>query len=382
MYTNNDEQRIMQRTAREFAEREIAPALKAQMEKGQPYDFCLGIWPKVAEAGFVGISTTEEMGGLGLGVTTELLVMEAFTYYGGGPVATNIDAHNLALRTLEFNGSDYLKEKYGEKGATGEIVFAAAITDPAGSMNFPEWSITVTHDGDYDIINGTKFFTTNMIAADVYAIYVNDYENGYPMGCYFIDKDTEGFEIGNRESFGTSGTNTGTITLKNVRVPKENKIPSADLANAEWLALGYLDAAAIFSARTRKVLDLTEAYVKQRTRNGKPMASMQAVAHRMANMNMLYEQARSIMYTAARLWDEGRPDLKLHSMAKIATSDAFSTISHDCTVLHGAYGSAPENGIIQFHISAPASQCGECPNDFHRDLIAKYMGIELDTHLA
>lgn len=381
MYCSTDEQRIMVRSAKEFGEREILPALAKQIEKGMPYDFCYGIWPKLAEAGFIGISTSEEIGGLGLGVTTELLVMEELAL-ASGTVATNIDAHNLALRTLEYNGSDYLKEKYGRPAATGEIILAAAVTDPAGSMNFPEWSISVTDDGDYDIINGTKFFTTNMIAADVYAVYTKDYENGYPMGCYFIDKDTPGLEPGKREAFGMSGTNTGTLNLKNVRVPKKNKVPSGDLANAAWLALGYLDASSIYCAMCKIALDKTLTYVKQRTRNGKPLASLQAVAHRMANMFMQYEQARSLMYTAARLWDEGRPDLKLHSMAKILTSEAVTTISHDCCVLMGAYGSAPENGLIQIHSGAPACHVGECPNDFHRDVIAKYLDIKLDSHLA
>lgn len=381
MYCNTDEQRIMVRAAKEFGEREIAPALMKQMAKEPPFDFCYGIWPKLAEAGFIGISTSESMGGLGLDLTTELLVMEELAMHSG-TVATNIDAHNLALRTLEFNGSDYLKEKYGARASSGEIVLAAAVTDPAGSMNFPEWSISVTDDGDHDILNGTKFFTTNMIAADLYAVFTKDYENGFPMGCYFIEKGTPGLEPGKIEAFGMSGTNTGTLNLKNVRVPKINKVPPGDLANAAWLALGYLDASAIFVATCKIVLDQTLNYVKQRTRNGKPLSSLQAVAHRMANMYMQYEQARSLMYTAARLWDEGRPDLKLHSMAKIATSEAVSKITHDCCVLYGAYGSAPENGLIQYHSGAPAGHCGECPNDFHRDIIAKYLDIKLDSHLA
>ena len=381
MYCTTDEQRMLVRSAREFGQREIQPAFAAQLKKGRPLDFCWGIWDKVAEAGFIGISTPEEMGGLGLGVTEELLVLEELSMHSTS-IGSNIDAHNLALRALEYNGSEYQKEKYGKPAAAGEIVLAAGVTDPAGSSNLPEWSITVTEDGDSYILNGTKFFVTNVGAADVYAIFTRDIENGFPMGCYLVEKDTPGLEPGKLESFGRAGTCTGTLNIKNVRIPKENKLPSGDFVYAPWLALGYLDVAAIYCAMCKTALDKTQAYLQQRTRNNRPLASLQAVAHRLANMNMQYEQARSLMYTAARLWDEGRPDYKLHSMAKIASSEAVSKITHDCCVLMGSYGSSKSNGMIQMHTFAPACAVGEHPNDYHRDLIAKHMGIQLDSHLA
>lgn len=376
-----EEQELMRQAAREFAEKEGVPALLAQMQAGKyPYDFALGLWPRLAELNFIGIATPEEMGGLGMDVTTQLLVMEELSI--AGPIGTNIDAHNLTLHTIEYNGSDFQKQKYGIPAAKGEIICAAAVTDPAGSMNFPEWSIKVDETEDGYILNGTKVFCSSSIAADLYAVYTKDYENGYPMGCFLVEKDTEGLEYGHLEEFGKTGTNTGTVVLKNVKVPKENKIPSADLANAAWLGLGYLDCSAVLISLAQSVLTKTTSYVKQRTRNGRPLSAMQAVAHRIANMDMQLEQARCLMYTAAAFWDAGKPNPKLNSMAKIASSEALTLISHDCVVLHGAYGCAPETGVIQIHTVAPTGHVGECPNDFHRDLIAREHGIILDSHLA
>lgn len=381
-YIFSDEELLMKQAAEEFIQQEGIPALMAQMPKaaeGKPMDCALGIWNKLAEKGFIGISTAESMGGLGMGVKAELVAVEALA--AAGPFATNIDAHNLALRCVEFNGSDYQKEKYGIPGARGEIMFAAAVTDPAGSMNMPEWSIDVKEVEDGYILNGSKVFCTNSHGADVYLVFTKDYENGYPMGAYLVEKDMPGFVCGEIEPCGVHGTCTGTIYLNDVKVPKENKIPAADLGNAAWLALGYLDASIIFIAMARGVLEKTKAYVKTRTRNGKPLCNLQAVAHRIVNMEMQLEQARAITYTAAELWDAGAPDLKLHSYAKITSSEALTKISHDCVVLHGGYGLNPDTGVFGTYCGAPAGHVGECPNDFHRDLVAGLLGMKQDSWL-
>lgn len=375
----SEEELLMQASTFEFVQQEAFPVLMAQMQKGMPYDCALGIWDKMAEKGLIGISTSEEMGGLGMGVKAELITLE--TLSPAGPLATNIDAHNLALRCIEYNGSDYQKQKYGFPAARGEIMCAAAVTDPAGSMNFPEWSIKVTEAEDGYILDGTKVFCTNSQRADLYAIFTNDYENGYPMGCYLVEKDTPGLTFGKLEPVGMNGCNTGTVYLNGVKVPKENKVPSADLGNAEWLALGYLDCAIILCGLARFALEKTKEYVKNRSRNGKPLSAMQAVSHRIVNMEMMLEQARAITYAAAELWDAGTPDLKLHSYAKIAASEALSKISHDCVIMHGGYGMDPQTGVFDLYASAPAGHVGECPNDFHRDLVAQLLGMPQDTWL-
>lgn len=375
-----EEEQLLQQSAREFLEQEVMPALAEQMKKGKPFDIALGLWPKLAEQGFIGIATPESMGGLGMGVKTECAMMEILGV--GASLGTNIDAHNLLLNAIVYNGSDYQKEKYGIPAAKGEIMCAAAVTDPAGSMNFPEWSFSVREEEDGYVLNGTKVFCSNSQGADLYGVFANDYENGYPMGCYLVEAGTPGLTFGEIEELCKNGENTGTVYFSECKIPKENKMPSGDFANAGWLSLGYLDCAAVLCGCARFCLEKTKAYVKTRTRNGKPLYKLQAVAHRIVNMEMELELARAVMYSAAELWDAGKPDLKLHSYAKIAASEAFSKIAHDCTIMHGAYGFAPETGLIGLHTFAPAGHVGECPNDFHRDLIAGLLGLPQDSWLG
>jgi len=121
--------------------------------------------------------------------------------------------------------------------------------------------------------------------------------------------------------------------------------------------------------------------VKNRTRDGKPMYKMQHLAHRIVDLEIQCEQVRAIIYDAAELWDAGTPNLKLHSIAKIASAELMTTVSQQCVYLMGGYGMAPGSGVYELYCGAPSSWVGECPNDFHRDLIAGLDGMPQDTWL-
>lgn len=372
----SEEDNLLRNSAREFVQKEALPAMAEQAAKhadGSQWDIALGLWPRLAELGFVGISTSEEAGGLGMGITQELIVMEELA--PAGPLGTNLDAHNLSLRLLEYQGTDFMKEKWLKPAARGEIMLALAQSDPAGSMNFPDWSIRCEEDGDEVVLNGTKNFCSNSQGADVYMVAVKDYENGYPENFVIVPADTPGLEMGQMEEVGKTGCNTGTIYLNDVRVPKEYKFPSGDYGNAEWLALGYLDCAIVVNGYARAALEIAKEYVKNRVRDGKPLASLQAVAHRIVNCEMKIEQVRTLVYAAAELWDAGQPDLKLHSIAKIAAAECCSDVTKECCYLLGAYGMAPGSGTYELYCVAPAGWVGEAPNDFHRDLIAGLLGM-------
>lgn len=377
IFTEEDE--LLRESVLQFVQDEAMPRMAEQAARGGQYDCAMGLWPRMAELGFIGVSTSEEMGGLGLGVVQDLIVEEAIAT--AGCLATNIDAHNLALRAIEFQGSDYQKQTWGIPGAKGEIMFAASISDPAGSMNFPEWTISCVEDGDDVVINGTKNFCSNSQGADVYLIAVNDYDRGYPMTFVIVPADTPGLEMGAMEAVGMTGCNTGTIYLNDVRVPKENRMPAGDYGNAEWLALGYLDCSAALIGVVRQCIDIATNHIKTRSRNGRPIAKLQTAAHRIVDCELKYWQARSLMYTAAELWDAGTPDLKLHSLSKIACTEALTSVSQICVYLLGGYGVAPGTGVYEAYMLAPSGWVGECPNDFHRDLVAGLLGMPQDSWL-
>lgn len=377
-----DEDILLRNSVREFVANEALPAMAAQQANhapGEPWDLGLGLWHRLGELGFVGVSTPESMGGLGLGIKQDLIVEEELA--AAGCLAVNLDGHNLGLRAIEYNGTEYQKQTWGVPAARGEILIASAISDPAGSMNFPEWSIRCEEDGDELVINGTKNFCTNSRGADVYVIAVPDRAAGYPMTFVIIPADTPGLEMGELEYSGMTGGNTGTIYLNDVRIPKENKLPSGDYGNAPWLALGYLDFAAIMNAIAINATEIAKEYIKNRTRNGRPVSALQAAAHRVVNCEVKTQQTRAVTYAAAELWDKGTPDKKLHSIAKIAAAEGCCEVTKECCGLLGGYGMAPGSGVYELYCFAVAGYAGECPNDFHRDLIAGLDGMPQDSWL-
>jgi alkylation response protein AidB-like acyl-CoA dehydrogenase len=376
-----ENQELIRSAVREFAATTVAAKTMEGLgvyAKTGVAPFSFDLWGPAAELGFAGVTVPEQYGGMGLGMVEELIVMEELAA-ANGAIATNLDGHNLAMKTVLYSGSEAQRQAYLPRLASGEWVAAAAVTDPAGSSNFLEWGIQVRREGDEHVITGTKHFCTNSIAADLYAVYTRSEAGPGPMDCYLVPGDAPGLVTGHLEAFGKSGTNTGTVELNAVRVPLDAKIPPADLYSADWLALGYLDFSAIMLGRCQGVFDKTVAFCQQRTRRGKPIAQLQSVAHRLANMAMQIEQVRSVTYDAAELWDAGRPHKLLHSVAKIAASEMLSSIGLQCAAMHGAAGSDPATGVLSALTSAPGSWNGEYPNDLHRDMIAACLGIELDS---
>lgn len=381
MIVLTEEQVLIQKMAREFAMttgiKKTQEAMMEYAQKGQaPFGF--NQWNDVAELGFAGITVPKEYGGMGLGMIEKCLILEELSK-SGSSIATNLDAHGMCINTILFAGSEEQKQKYLVPGASGKLICAVGATDPAGSSNFPEWSITVEEKDDHYVLNGTKYFVTNSINAGLYAIFTKSENAPGPMDCYLVERGYEGVEDGQLEFFGRAGSNTGTVNLKNVKVPKENKIPNSDLFNSKWLALGFLDFSSIMNGISQSTLDRTIAYTTQRSRGGKPLNSLQAVAHRLANMATDIELSRAITLIAAQRFDAGDMDRKLHSMAKIKSSETLASVGLQCTALHGSAGSDPATGVLAAHIGAPQAFCGEFPNDLHRDMIAKELGIKLHS---
>ncbi|MEL7563313.1 MAG: acyl-CoA dehydrogenase family protein [Dehalobacterium sp.] len=370
-YFLTEEQILMRNTVKEFAEGEVRNRI-AEIEKSN--QFPLDLWKRCAELGLTGIAVDEKFGGLGLDVTTELLVMEELAKELPA-LALILDAHMLGMRVLEMYANEEQKQKYLVPGATGEKISAFGITDPAGSSNFSEWTPLGVFDGDEIVLNNTKLYVTNSQVADFYIF------NGFIDGtlCYvIIDKGTPGLEDGHIEhKMGLAGTSTGTVSLRNVRVPKANYMaitkPPVNqnicFLNITVIALGLAEAA----------LEKTKQFVLNRTRMGQPLASFQVVAHHIAEMATKIEFSRNMIYNAAKLFDEGTPNVMLARMAKAKIPDWVVEITSQCIQLHGGAGYCVDTGIERYMRDAKGLCIGEFPTDCHYDVIALQLGMPIKT---
>lgn len=368
-YFLNEEQQLVRNIARDFALNEVKPRA-AQIDKSGEYP--MDLWKRCAELGFTGICIPENHGGLGADVTTEMVVMEELGRQCP-TLALNVDAHMYAVATIEALGTEEQKQKYVVPCAKGEKICALSSTEAAGSSNYSEWTISVKDLGDSVEINGTKIFTTNAHVADVYVVQALTAQG---LRQYIVEKGTPGLETGYIEhKMGLSGSNSGTVNLKNVIVPKGNEIVSGDAAA---LLIPFLDVASIALGISEEVYERTFRYLMERTKAGKPLASLGAIPQQLSQMCAKIEFARNFIYSAARLFDEGRPDPKLSFMAKAAVTEMAVEITSRCMELHGAVGYSEDTGIARYLRDAQGFLVAEASTGIHWYLVAMMLGIPMN----
>jgi alkylation response protein AidB-like acyl-CoA dehydrogenase len=368
-----EEQQLILNNVKEFVQNEVKPRVVDIDKTGEfPHD----LWKRCAEMGLTGLAVSEEYGGLDQGVVMEQLVMEEIAKES--PVlALILDAHQLSYRVIQHVGTEEQKKKYLPPLASGEKITALSATEACGSTNFPEYA-PMKRDGDDLILNCTKIFTTNAHVADYYTV-LGLLDGGLQV--VIVEKGTPGLETGHIEhKLGMAGSYSGNVRFNNVRVPKENIcIPKPGFDYG--FAVCYLNISAISLGLSEGVLEKTKNYVLNRSRLGKPLASFQVVAHHIAKMQTQIELARSILYRAAELYDEGTPNMMLVSMTKVFATEMGVDIANLCIQLHGAIGYGEDTGIARYFRDAKCNTIGETSTDIHYDFIAMYLGMPIDTSI-
>jgi len=373
-YFLTEEQSLIKQSVREFCQ---APStLKMIGECYQRGGFPMECWQAAADMGFIGVSIPEAYGGQGHDMTTELMVMEELGN-NGFPVTGAIVAHNLGMLAIYHWGTEEQKKKYLVPAASGKAIVCGAFTDPAGSFNFPEWGMSVEEDGDEFVLNGSKVMVTNAVVSDIKIIFGKDLEHGDSKHAFIVEKETSGLSGQAEQKIVPDIADWGTVSFKNVRVPRANKLNGKD-CEAPWLSLGFLTTAMMSYSLANIAFAKTLAFTKQRTRYGKPLTDLQTVSHRLVNMAINNETSKSLLYNAARLWDEGRYEEceRLCSMAKVYVTESANKTLHDATVLHGGVGFTPAPRVGLMWASSIQLEIAEGPTDLHRDLVAQTYGMK------
>jgi Acyl-CoA dehydrogenases len=373
-YFMTEEQQVIQKSVHEFCQSpETKKVIAEDNKKG---GFAWGSWKLLADMGYIGVAIPEEYGGQGRDCTTELIVVEALGAYGH-PCLEALAAHNLGMMPILYWGTEEQKQKYLVPLASGKNVCCGALTDPAGSLNFGGWGFDPKKDGDDYILNGSKVTVTNVEASDIKIIFGKNDAGGDFGKMFVVEKGTPGLETGHQEARVVPGpSDWGTLTMKNVRVPKEDVIIDNGFG-AKWTAPSFNLAALLSLTLGQAAFGMALNYTKQRTRYGRPLTDLQAVSHRLVNMAIKNESGKTLIYTAARLWDEGRYDesVRLSSMAKAYVCESTTQNVHDATVLHGGVGYTPQSIIGVLNAMVVSTEIAEIPPDVHRDIVAETYGI-------
>lgn len=362
MYYLTEDRQLMINITREFMEKEAKP-LVMEYERSEKFPFEL--YKRAGELGLLGIPFPEAHGGLGSDWTTFALVTEEIGKVMPILAIAIGSSSVLAGGLVETAGSPEQIERFMIPACKGDIIFAGAFTEATGGSNFFEMQGNAVQDGDEWIINANKLLITNAGgAADVYLVLVRTGEldaTGGGFSFFFIEKDRPGFTTAPpEEKMGFHGSNSGSVTMKNVRVPKENLLGKAG-DGLKYLVANSPDefmlAGALCLGMAEGAYDMALKYSMERMQMGKSMFdNFQVTRHKLVNMNMEIEALRDFIYTTYDLRDRGIIPMDRSRMLKIKGSKVAEYVSAEAIQLHGGVGVVKGTGVERFWRDAKINQ--------------------------
>ncbi|VBB07031.1 acyl-coa dehydrogenases signature 1 [Lucifera butyrica] len=368
-----EEQKMMQKMVREFAEKEVAPTVA---ERDEASEFSREIADAMGELGFTGICFPETYGGADGDVLSYILAVEELSRVDDGIGITLSATVSLCGWPIYAFGTEEQKKKYLTPLAEGSKLGAFGLTEPnAGTDASAQQSVAVL-DGDHYVLNGSKIFITNGGEADIYVVFaMTDKSRGARgISAFILEKGMPGFTFGKREhKMGIHTSLTMELVFQDVRVPKENllgKEGEGFKIAMQTLDGGRIGVAAQALGIAQAALDHAVKYSKERVQFGKPIAANQAIAFMLADMATKVDAARLLVYRAAYLKDKGLPYAKEAAMAKLFASDAAMAVTTDAVQIFGGYGYSREYPVERLMRNAKITQIYEGTNQVQRMVIS------------
>jgi butyryl-CoA dehydrogenase len=364
----------IRRTVRDFAEREIAPLADDMERRGE---FPTEIIRKAAGLGLLGVPYPEEVGGTGLDSVAYAITIEELSRVSGS-VGIIVSAHtSLGCAPLYTAGTDEQKERYLRPLASGAKLGAYGLTE-AGAGSDSRGTRTRAHrDGDSWVLSGSKRFITNAGVADTYivtAVTDRNADSG-KISAFIVEAGTPGFTIGRmEEKMGLHASNTGELLFDDCRIPADNLLGEegdGDRLFLKTLDGGRIGIGAMALGLAQAAYEAASSYARERQQFGRPIASFQGVAFKIADMATQIDAARLMVYRAAWLKDGGQPYSTEAAMAKLFASEVARQVTNDAVQVHGGYGYVAEYRVERYLRDAKLTEIGEGTSEIQRMVIAR-----------
>jgi alkylation response protein AidB-like acyl-CoA dehydrogenase len=369
-----EEQLMIQQTAREFAQNEIAPS---SIERDKNSEFPFEIVKKLGELGFMGMMVSPEFEGAGMdAVSYVLATIEISKVDASVGVIMSVN-NSLVTYGLEKWGSAYIKERYLKDLASGRKLGAFALSEPEAGSDATQQRTYAEKEGNYWVINGIKNWITNGKYADYYIVIAQTDKEKKHKGitAFIVEKGTPGFEQGIKEDkLGIRSSDTCSLTFTNCRVPDENIIWEA--GKGFNFAMGVLNGGRYGIASqacgiAEASLNAALKYAKVRKSFGTEIANHQAIQFKLADMAVKVEAAKLLTLQAAALKDIGKPYVKEAAMAKLFSSKAAVDCALEAIQIHGGYGYVREYLVERYLRDAKITEIYEGTSEIQRMIIAR-----------
>jgi len=369
-----EEQQMIRKMVRDFAEKEIAPIAQETDKKAE---FPWELIHKMARLGLLGLPIPEEYGGAGADNVSFAIALEEIAR-ACGSTAITLDAHtSLASEPIYLFGSEAQKRKYLVPLARGEKLGAFGLTEPEAGSDAGATKTRAVLDGDEWVINGQKILITNgSIAGVVVVTAVTDPEKGTRgISSFIVEKGTPGFRPGrDEEKMGLKGSVTSELFFEDCRVPKENLLGQEGQGFKQFLITldaGRIAIAAMALGLAQGAFEKAVAYSRERVQFGQPIAKFQAIQWMIADMATEIDAARLLVYRAAWLKDKGVRFTREAAMAKLYASETAERACYKALQIHGGYGYTKEYDVERMYRDQRLCAIGEGTSEIQRLVIAR-----------
>lgn len=376
-FSFTEEQMMFKEQVIRFARKEIVPRVQEHDLKGE-FDF--ESFRKLGEFGILGLHFPENLGGSDADVVTTVMAGESLGEAGvDGGLTLAYGAHTfLCADTIFAHGTDAQREKYIPKLASGEWIGCMGLTEPGAGSDVASMTTRAEKKGDRYVLNGNKMFITNGPVADVAVVYAKTEKELKHAGvsAFIVEKGTPGYSAGkNLIKMGVRTSHTSELIFEDCIIPQENLVGQEGagflmaMQTVEWDRSALL---APFVGGMTYVLNKCIRYAKERYQFGRPIAQFQAIKHKLADIKIFIEAARSLVYRIAWSKDQGRPLNHLDAaVAKLFIGDWGLGPANDAVVLHGGYGYCHEYDVERNFRDSRLAPIGGGTSEIAKKIITK-----------
>lgn len=373
-FSLDDEFVLIQQTAREFSERELAPAAE-RIDREER--FPLAHFEKLAALGFLGFLVPEEYGGAGLGSVALYIALEEISR-ACASTCVSLSVHNsLVCGPLAKFGDAEQKKRYLPRLVRGDLIGAYALTEPEHGSDAAALETRARRVGDHYVLSGRKAWITNAPFAGLVLTFatVDPALGRDGITAFLVEPNLPGFVVGRREKkMGIRGSETAEIGFEDVEVPVENRLGDEGEGFAiamDTLNGGRIGIAAQAVGISQACLQSSRSFARERKQFGKSISKFQPIQWKLTEMALGIDSSRLLALRAAWLRDSGRPHAREAAMAKLLASRVANQSATDAVQIHGGAGYCKDYPVERFFRDAKITEIYEGTTEIQHIVIAK-----------
>jgi alkylation response protein AidB-like acyl-CoA dehydrogenase len=371
-----EEQELLRRSIREFAETELRPHV---MEWDEAQHFPRELLPKLGALGLMGIQFPEEFGGAAMSAVDYCICIEELARVDPS-LALSVAAHNgLGAAHLAMFGTDEQKRRWLTPLARGEKLAAWGLTEAQSGSDAAAMRTTAVRDGDGWVITGSKQFITHGTYGDtMVAMAITDRARGNRgISAFVVERGTPGFRAGKKEDkLGMRASETSEVIFEGCRVPASHLLGEEGqgfINTLQVLDAGRIGIAALSVGLAQGAYDAARSYAFVRRQFGRPIGTFQSIRAKLVENAARIEAARLLTYRSAAMKDQGRRTTLESAMAKLYASEIAVRASEDGVQIHGGYGFVKDYPAEKFFRDVKLTTIGEGTSEIQRLVIARQL---------